>query len=264
MAACVVWFSNTTPSFISTRGAVHFEARAIGAPLDTAVAGAPQAMKKCPSYLKTHAAIGALTFSLLASIKQAFCASKGQQSHACRVVMNARYPNPSPPASAKGNRRTMAGKHRWFWKGRQVRVRTNPVNGKPVRYRMHVRAGDTVQVVKGKDAGKVATVWKVWTKWEKVTCIGVNYCIKHVRPMRQDEVGQRVQVEAPMHASNVMHYSEAEGVAGYLGIKYDLKEDGKVRKIRYNKATNEEIPYRRAPKWVPVLEREEDDVDDEE
>lgn len=267
MAACVVWSSNKAPNFVSTRGAVHFEARTtgkfVGAPLESVAAGAPHTMKKCSSHFKTHAAMGALTFAFLASVKQAFCASKGQQSHACRVVMNARHPYPSSPQTSTGNRRQRAGKDRWFLGGRQLRVRVNKKSNKPIRYRMHVRAGDTVMVMKGKDAGKVAQVWKVWTKWNKCTCIGVNYCIKHVRPMRQDEVGQRVQVEAPMHVSNVMHYSVKEGVAGLLGIKYEMR-DGKVRKVRYNKATNEEIPYRKIPKWVPVLEREEDDEEEDE
>jgi len=262
MAACAVWSRNKAPNFVSTRGVVHFEARAtgklVGVPLDSAVAGAPQAMKTGSSHLNIHAAMGALTCALLASIKQASCASKGLQSRACRVVMHSRHPYPSGPQSSSGNRRQRAGKDRWFWKGRQIRVRVNRKTNKPIRYRMHVRAGDTIQVVKGKDAGKVAQVWKVYPKWNKCTCIGVNYCIKHVRPTRADEVGQRVQVEAPMDLSNVMHYSEREGVAGLLGIKFE-KRGEKVVKVRYNKACNEEIPYRRQPKWRPVLEREEDD-----
>merc|ERR1712062_833546 len=222
MAACVVWSSNKAPSFVSSRVVVHSEASAtgkfIGAPVDSAVAGTPLAMKKRSSHSNIHAAMGALTFAFLASVKQAFCASKGQQSHACRVVMNARHPYPSGPEASSGNRRQAAGKDRWFFSGRQIRVRVNRKTNKPIRYRMHIRAGDTVQVVKGKDAGKVAQVWKVYPKWNKCTCIGVNYCIKHVRPNRADEVGQRVQVEAPMDISNVMHYSETEGVAGLLGI----------------------------------------------
>lgn len=109
-------------------------------------------------------------------------------------------------------------------------------------------------VMKGKDAGKVTTVLKTYNKWRKVLCLGVNYCIKHVRPSREDEVGQRVQVEAPMMADTVMHYSEKENVAGNLGIRFE-KRDDKYVKVRYNKATGEEIPERKPPQWVPVLER---------
>lgn len=146
-----------------------------------------------------------------------------------------------------------------IYKGRQIMVRVNPKTNKPIRYRMHVKPGDTVQVMKGKDAGKVTTILKIYPKWNKVLCLGVNYCIKHVRPMRDDEVGQRVQVEAPMHASNLMHYSEKEGVTGLLGIRYVPRtlKDGTViyNKERYNKATGEEIKRKIPPKWTPVLQR---------
>jgi len=272
IAAWVVWSSNKAPGFASIRGDVHSKVRAAGpftgVALESAVAGAPPALQKQPSsYVNVHhAALSALACAFVDSVKQAFRARKGQLSHDCRVVMHARTATPSSPASSSGNRRQLAGKKNFMLnentgKMRQIKVRVNPKTNKPIRYPMHVRPGDIIQVQKGKDAGKVAEVWKIYSKWNKVTCIGVNYCIKHVRPMRQDEVGQRVQVEAPMHASNVMHYSEKEGVAGLLGIKYEMTEDGTVKKIRYNKATNEEIPDRRRPKWTPVLER--DDEDDE-
>lgn len=125
---------------------------------------------------------------------------------------------------------------------------------------MHVKPGDTVQVMKGKDVGKVTKVIRVFPKWNKVLCLGVNFCIKHVRPMREDEIGQRVQVEAPMSATMVMHYSEKEGTVGNLGIRYETikgKNGPKIVKVRFNKATGEEIPKQAAPKWIPVLDRVE-------
>lgn len=163
------------------------------------------------------------------------------------------------PMGSRGSRRMRAGPNRPIWRGQQIMVRVNDKTNKPIRYRMHIYPGDTVQVMKGKDKGKVTTVISVYPKWNRILCLGVNYCIKHVRPLRDEEVGQRVQVEAPMHSSNVMHYSEKEGVAGMLGIKYVSKagKDGKQRlvKVRYNKATGEEIPRKKPQKWVPVLER---------
>lgn len=148
---------------------------------------------------------------------------------------------------------------RAFYKGRQVAVRVNERTNKPIHYQMHVKPGDTVMVMKGKDAGKVTTVLRTYTKWNKILCLGVNYCIKHVRPEREDQVGQRVQVEAPMPAANVMHYSEKEGVPGLLGIKFEKNEDGYYEKVRFNKATGEVIPKKEAPKWVPVLDRVSED-----
>lgn len=169
------------------------------------------------------------------------------------VALNANSAKPSTPAGVQNVRR-IAANGASFLRGRQVAVRVNKKTNKPIRYLMHVKAGDTVQVVKGKDAGKVTTVLKCYPKWNKVLCLGVNFCIKHVRPQREDEVGQRVQVEAPMMADTVMHYSEKEGVVGNLGIRYEKKGDT-FFKVRYNKATGEEIPRKQPPKWVPVLER---------
>eukprot|EP00929_Paragymnodinium_shiwhaense_P043867 TRINITY_DN2252_c0_g2_i3.p2 TRINITY_DN2252_c0_g2~~TRINITY_DN2252_c0_g2_i3.p2 ORF type:complete len:324 (+),score=85.42 TRINITY_DN2252_c0_g2_i3:101-973(+) len=179
---------------------------------------------------------------------------KSSSSSSSKVAMQARSPFPSVPSKPMDNRR-VANNGAAFYGKRQIAVRVNKNTNKPIFYRMHVKAGDVVQVCKGKDKGKVSTVLRVFRKWNRVLCLGVNYCIKHVRPQREDEVGQRVQVEAPMHSSNVMHYSEEQGVAGYLGIRY-VEEDGKIVKQRYNKATSETIPRRKAPEWVPVLERE--------
>eukprot|EP00438_Fugacium_kawagutii_P008285 Skav228067 [mRNA] locus=scaffold52:9963:13006:+ [translate_table: standard] len=138
--------------------------------------------------------------------------------------------------------------------------------------------GDIVQVMKGKDTGK-ARHFLLFGSFAflgvedmaresamRILCLGVNYCIKHVRPQREDEVGQRVQVEAAMHSSCVMHYDPEEKIAGHLGIRFVKKtrKDGKeiVKKQRYNKATGNAIPIRVAKKWVPVLDREAEDEDE--
>jgi len=199
------------------------------------------------SPLATMAAAAAL---LLAGCRK--CASSAP-SKSSRVVMQARNPFPEAPASQRNKRRTAAGT-RAFFKGRQLSVRVNKKTNKAITFKMHVRTGDTVQVMKGKDAGKVTTVLKIYKKWNRVLCLGVNFCIKHVRPQREDQVGQRVQVEAAMHSSNVMHYSEKENAVGNLGYRYEEIE-GKTRKVRYNKATGETIEDKKAPEWVPVLER---------
>merc|ERR1712146_166861 len=169
------------------------------------------------------------------------------------VICHARSPFPTMPSGSTGKRRTANGR-RAFRGGRQIAVRVNRKNNKAILYRMHVKPGDTVQVMKGKDAGKITTVLKVYPKWNKVLCLGVNFCIKHVRPQREDQVGQRVQVEAAMMASNVMHYSEKENCVGNLGIRY-VEEGGTIKKERYNRATGETIETKVPPEWVPVLER---------
>lgn len=186
------------------------------------------------------------------------------QEQSSAVIMHARSARPTTPAgSPKNKRRIRAGRMRPIFRGRQLAVRVNPKTNKPVRYKMHVMPGDTVQVMKGKDHGKVTEVLRIYPKWNKILCLGVNYCIKHVRPQREDEVGQRVQVEAPMHSSWVMHYDEEEEVAGLLGVRFNKKtlKNGSeiVKKVRYNKSTGNEIPVRAPSKWIPVLDRVEDE-----
>jgi len=134
-------------------------------------------------------------------------------------------------------------------------VRVNWKTNKAVMYRMHVRPGDKVMIMKGKDKGKVTQVMRIYPKWNMVLCLGVNVSFKDVRPRREDEVGQRVECEDPIHSSWVMHYCEKEQVPGRLGIRYEKKANG-IRKVRYNKASGEPIPTYKKPVWIPVLDRD--------
>jgi len=152
-----------------------------------------------------------------------------------------------------------------FLFGRQVRERVDERTGKTVPFPMHVKPGDVVQVMKGKDAGRITTVLKTYPTWKRVLCLDVNMCYKHVRPLRPDESGERVRVEAPFDASNVMHYSEEDETVSLVGMRYQESESGEIQRVRYYKATGKVIPDREAPKWKPELERamEEEDGDDE-
>ncbi|MBD2109387.1 50S ribosomal protein L24 [Nodosilinea sp. FACHB-141] len=102
---------------------------------------------------------------------------------------------------------------------------------------MHVRKGDTVQVIAGRDRGKVGEVLTVITKTSQVVVQGVNIRTKHVKPQQEGESGQIVTQEAPIHSSNVMLYSEKEKVASR--VAYTFTDDG--RKVRMLKKTGEII-----------------------
>jgi large subunit ribosomal protein L24 len=109
-------------------------------------------------------------------------------------------------------------------------------NGKPVRVKMHIKTGDTVQVIAGGDKGKIGKVLKVNTKTGEVLLDGVNVKTKHVKPSGEEE-GQITKVAYPIHHSNVQHYSEASQVRSRIGMK--IGQDGK--KVRYLKKTGEEL-----------------------
>ena len=107
----------------------------------------------------------------------------------------------------------------------------------PTRYKMHVKKGDTVQVISGRDKGKVGTISRVVPKTSRVVVEGVNVRTKHVKPQQEGESGQIITFEAPIHSSNVMLYSEKEKTVSRIG--YTFAEDG--RKVRMLKKTGEII-----------------------
>lgn len=105
------------------------------------------------------------------------------------------------------------------------------------RYKMHVKKGDTVQVIAGKDKGKVGEILRAIPGDSTVIVKGVNMRTKHVKPKQEGESGQIVVSEAPIHSSNVMLYSKEQKVASR--ICYTINADG--RKVRMLKKTGEII-----------------------
>ena len=71
---------------------------------------------------------------------------------------------------------------------------------------MHVKKGDNVLVISGKDAGKKKTgkVLVAMPQSDRVIVEGVNIVTKHVKPRKAGEAGGRIQQEAPIHVSNVL------------------------------------------------------------
>lgn len=104
-------------------------------------------------------------------------------------------------------------------------------------YKMHVKKGDTVQVIAGRDKGKVGEILKAIPKTSKVIVQGVNVRTRHVKPRQEGESGRIETFEAPIHSSNVMLYSTKKEVASR--ICYTFNDEGK--KVRMLKKTGEII-----------------------
>lgn len=104
-------------------------------------------------------------------------------------------------------------------------------------HKMHVKKGDTVQIISGSEKGKVGEVLQSLPKISKVVIKGVNVRTKHVKPRQEGESGQIQTFEAPIHSSNVMLYSTKEKVASR--VCYTFNADG--RKVRMLKKTGEII-----------------------
>lgn len=77
-----------------------------------------------------------------------------------------------------------------------------------MKHKIHVKLGDTVQIISGKHKGEVSEVIKVIPKKGQVIVKDVNLKVKHVRPTQERSTGQIVKFEAPIHSSNVMLYSK--------------------------------------------------------
>ena len=105
----------------------------------------------------------------------------------------------------------------------------------PKFQKMHVKTGDTVQVISGKDKGKVGEVIRALPQMGQVIVKGVNIKTKHMKPQAEGESGSIVTQEAPIHSSNVMLYSTKQNVASR--ICYTFTEAGK--KVRMLKKTGE-------------------------
>lgn len=69
---------------------------------------------------------------------------------------------------------------------------------------MKIKKGDTVEIVSGKDRGKRGKILKVWPKKKKLIVEGLNLVVKHVRPRREGEKGQRIKISVPLWLSKVI------------------------------------------------------------
>ena len=100
-----------------------------------------------------------------------------------------------------------------------------------VFHKMHVKTGDTVQVIAGKDKGKVGEITQALPQLSKVIVKGVNIKTKHVKPQQEGESGRIVTQEFPIHSSNVMLYSTKQNVASRVCYTF-TSEGKKVRKLK--------------------------------
>ena len=93
---------------------------------------------------------------------------------------------------------------------------------------MHVKAGDRVVVLSGKDKGKQGNIKKVYAKEAKVEVEGVNIITKAQKPNPMAGIqGGLNKFEAPMDSSKVMVI--CPGCEKPTRIKYEVKDGKKVR-----------------------------------
>ena len=69
---------------------------------------------------------------------------------------------------------------------------------------MKIRRDDTVVITTGKDSGKKGKVRRVWPDKERVIVDGANMIKRHSRARRAARQAGIIELEAPIHVSNVM------------------------------------------------------------
>lgn len=108
-------------------------------------------------------------------------------------------------------------------------------NRKDKNKKLHIKIGDQVQVITGKDKGKIGEVIQVLKKNQQAIVKGINLKIKHVKPIRANEPGQITQNEFPIHSSNIMLYSEKQKIKS----RVEYVVDNNNKKMRRLKKTQE-------------------------
>jgi len=101
----------------------------------------------------------------------------------------------------------------------------------PVRTKLRIRKGDTVQVIAGKDKGKTGEVLRTLPYENRVVVQGINIRTRHVKPTQEGESGRIVSEEASIHASNVMLYSATKKVASRVEVVVD-KDGNRKRRLK--------------------------------
>ena len=108
--------------------------------------------------------------------------------------------------------------------------------------RMKIRKDDMVKVISGKDRGKTGRVLRTEPARDRVYVEGVAIQKRHQRPrtlrdtQRAQEIGGVIEVEGPVHVSNVMLLDPQTGDPTRVGIK----REGNLR-IRVAKRSGTEI-----------------------
>lgn len=92
---------------------------------------------------------------------------------------------------------------------------------------LKIKKGDNVEIITGKDKGKQGEVISVFPSVEKVIVKGACIVTKHVKPKQSGAKGERIQVESPIHISNVMLICPETKKKTRVG--FTVKGDSKVR-----------------------------------
>jgi large subunit ribosomal protein L24 len=94
---------------------------------------------------------------------------------------------------------------------------------------LHVKKGDLVEIIAGDHKGATGRVLRVIPDKNKVVVQGHNIAKKHVRPSRKNPQGGRINVEQPIHISNVLPVNPKSSRGSK--VRYNLDKDGSKKRL---------------------------------
>ena len=94
---------------------------------------------------------------------------------------------------------------------------------------IHVKKGDMVEIIAGDHKGATGRVLRVIVDKHKVVVQGHNIAKKHVRPSQKNPQGGRINVEQPIHISNVLPVNPKSSRGSR--VRYAIGDDGSKKKV---------------------------------
>ena len=94
---------------------------------------------------------------------------------------------------------------------------------------MHVKKNDMVQVITGDYRGATGKVLRVMRDENKVVIQGINLAKKHVKPSRRNLSGGRINIEQPIHISNVLPVNPKTNKGSK--VHYEFGKDGSKQRV---------------------------------
>ena len=102
---------------------------------------------------------------------------------------------------------------------------------------MNYKKGDKVVVIAGASKGKTGKIVRILGKDNKIIVEGVNVVKKHQKPSQSNQSGGIIEMEAPIHISNVMMADPKSGKPTKIKVEIDKKGN----KVRISKKSNDKI-----------------------
>ncbi|MEI7643188.1 MAG: 50S ribosomal protein L24 [Chloroflexales bacterium] len=103
---------------------------------------------------------------------------------------------------------------------------------------MHVKTGDEVLIIAGKDKGRRGKIKRSVPQEGRVVVEGLNIVKRHTKPRGPGKPGGIIEMEAPLQSSNVMLICPSCGRASRTGHRFleEIDHKGRQRKVRFCKS----------------------------